>query len=272
MAVRRLARNADAKLSPPALSFRSRRATRPIIYWSTGRKHGEGDDAAAAQQGAAAANGDANGAAAAAEDEDLSPEEQKRRARRGGLDLDAIVDLSELDLSILQRPARMPPFARVSCCGWHARSSRLALAWQHVQPGAALQCCSRCCSFSNLPGQPQPAPPHWAPTRCLLLMPLHYALNYNTCASRCMKHCCPNFLAAEAAGPHVAAGAAGPRRPHRVAGGVQALTRLGVGCRPLGWAEHAAAAAGHATAFACWACGSTCFTLLLCLAGPMYLR
>lgn len=99
------------------MSFRSRRATRPIIYWSTGRKQGEGDEAAAAQQGAAAANGDANGAAAAAEDEDLSPEEQKRRARRGGLDLDAIVDLSELDLSILQRPARMPPLARVRLDG-----------------------------------------------------------------------------------------------------------------------------------------------------------
>lgn len=52
-----------------------------------------------------------------ADEEDLSPEEQKRRARRGGLDLDAIVDLSQLDLSILQRPARMPPLARVREAG-----------------------------------------------------------------------------------------------------------------------------------------------------------
>ncbi|KAI7843494.1 hypothetical protein COHA_002737, partial [Chlorella ohadii] len=82
-------------------------------------------EAAAAQQGAAA-NGDANGAAArtADGDEDLSPEEQKRRARRGGLDLDAIVDLSQLDLSILQRPARMPPLAR----------KLLGPTWRPAQP------------------------------------------------------------------------------------------------------------------------------------------
>ncbi|PRW33968.1 RNA polymerase-associated RTF1-like protein [Chlorella sorokiniana] len=107
-----------------ALDPFSRRATRPIIYWSTGRKQAEDAAAEAAQQGAAAANGDANGTAAAGDDEDLSPEEQKRRARRGGLDLDAIVDLSQLDLSILQRPARMPPLAR----------KLLGPTWRPAQP------------------------------------------------------------------------------------------------------------------------------------------
>ena len=143
----------SASLTPPTLPLHSRRATRPIIYWSTGRKAAEEAAAAgAAEPAAAGANGDANGAAAE-EEEELSPEEQKRRARRGGLDLDAIVDLSGLDLSILQRPARMPPLARVrraaAACG--ACLWAIGRARQRAAAPAALARTGRAAAWSCAP-------------------------------------------------------------------------------------------------------------------------
>lgn len=78
----------------------SRRATRPQIYWTTAVKREEEEE----QKPAGAA------AAAAADAEGKEADAPQRPSRP---DLDAIVDLSGLDLSILQRPARMPPLARV---------------------------------------------------------------------------------------------------------------------------------------------------------------
>lgn len=77
-----------------------------MIYWSTKRQSAAAaeDEAPASQEPAAAANGGAPEAEAAGE----------QQKRRGKVDMDAIVDLSGLDLSVLQRPARVPPLARVS--------------------------------------------------------------------------------------------------------------------------------------------------------------
>ncbi len=63
-----------------------------------------GEEGEAAADGAAAAPAAAEQPAAEAED----GQQQRRK-----LDLDSIVDLSSLDLSILEQPARMPPLARV---------------------------------------------------------------------------------------------------------------------------------------------------------------
>ncbi|KAL4419197.1 hypothetical protein ABPG77_007787, partial [Micractinium sp. CCAP 211/92] len=79
-----------------------RRATRPVVYWTTKRQQ-PGEEGEAAADGAAAAPAAAEQPAAEAED----GQQQRRK-----LDLDSIVDLSSLDLSILEQPARMPPLAR----------------------------------------------------------------------------------------------------------------------------------------------------------------
>lgn len=115
----------------------SRRATRPQIYWSTKRQaDGEGGDAAQDPSAAAAADeangaGDADGGAAG-----------KGRGKGGRLDLDAIVDLSALDLAVLERPARMPPLARVRrrplplggrVQAWRSGPAAARWVWRSVQ-------------------------------------------------------------------------------------------------------------------------------------------
>lgn len=81
----------------------SRRATRPVVYWTTKRQQ-PGEEAEAAGDGAAAAP--------AAAEQLAGEAEGAQQQQRGKLDLDSIVDLSSLDLSILEQPARMPPLAR----------------------------------------------------------------------------------------------------------------------------------------------------------------
>ncbi|KAL4425311.1 hypothetical protein ABPG75_009327 [Micractinium tetrahymenae] len=82
----------------------SRRATRPVVYWTTKRQQ-PGEEADAAGGGTA-------DAPAAAEQQGADAEDGQQQKQRGKLDLDSIVDLSSLDLSILEQPARMPPLAR----------------------------------------------------------------------------------------------------------------------------------------------------------------
>lgn len=62
----------------------------------------------------AEAAGDGAAAAPAAAEQLAGEAEGAQQQQRGKLDLDSIVDLSSLDLSILEQPARMPPLARVS--------------------------------------------------------------------------------------------------------------------------------------------------------------
>lgn len=80
----------------------SRRATRPKVYWSTKQS----DEAAqeARQQAPAVA------AAAAAEEQQQAAAAKLKRESK--LDLDSIVDLSHLDLSLLDNAVGMPPLAR----------------------------------------------------------------------------------------------------------------------------------------------------------------
>lgn len=87
----------------------SRRATRPVVYWTTKRQQPGEEEAAAAGAGAGADAAPGASEQQAAEGEDG---QQPQQRRRGKLDLDAIVDLSTLDLSVLEQPARMPPLAR----------------------------------------------------------------------------------------------------------------------------------------------------------------
>ncbi|KAI3434930.1 hypothetical protein D9Q98_002984 [Chlorella vulgaris] len=82
----------------------SRRATRPIVYWSTKRAQQAGSEAVVEDEPAPAAAAEVDPI-----DEGQQHQQQQQKRRH---DLDAIVDLSKLDLSVLDRPARMPPMAR----------------------------------------------------------------------------------------------------------------------------------------------------------------
>lgn len=74
--------------------------------------------------------------AAAAEvdpvDEGQQHQQQQQKRRH---DLDAIVDLSKLDLSVLDRPARMPPMARV-----RPVERAAVCSWLLQLPSAAVSC------------------------------------------------------------------------------------------------------------------------------------
>lgn len=97
----------------------SRRATRPKIYWSTRRQAAEAEAPDASQEPAP------KDAAAGATKE---AEEQGQKKAKGRLGLDAFADLASLDLSVLERPARMPPLARVRLVCRVGFSSWLGLA------------------------------------------------------------------------------------------------------------------------------------------------
>ena len=105
---------------------------------------------AAEEEAEEAAGG--GGAAPPAGEQQAAAEDGQQR--QGKLDLDSIVDLSSLDLSALERPARMPPLARVrslACVGCGGKRCRSF--------GGTEDACS------SRPGPGSPA--CWSPERLL---------------------------------------------------------------------------------------------------------
>lgn len=105
----------------------SRRATRSMIYWKTRQKGGEEPETEADQ-----GNGDGNGNGE--EDNEGQAEQLPQQVKKAGLD--TIVDLSALDLSLLDMPPRIDGFARRLLGVRGAVESKASIALGDIPAGA----------------------------------------------------------------------------------------------------------------------------------------